>query len=93
MKKTTFFSPRSPSGGGGRGRPGCRTPTVHVSHLPVGDVHLLVVTRRKGESDGVTPREHAVGVGLHDLGEGLKGEMNEGNQADRPGRQGGDAPC
>lgn len=66
------------------GRPGCHTPTVHVSHLPVGDVHLLVVTRRKGESHRITPCEDPISIRLHHLGERLKDEMNEGNRLIRP---------
>lgn len=56
------------------GRRGCHTPTMHVSHLPVGDVHLLVVTRRKGERHRVASREDPISIRLHRLGESPKDE-------------------
>lgn len=78
---------------GGAGRPGCHTPTVHVSHLPVGDVHLLVVTRRKGERHRVTSREDAISIRLHHLGESPKDERNEGKQAAHTGCRASNTPC
>lgn len=41
--------------------------TVYMSHLPVRDVHLLVITRWKRKRDRVSSGKHPINVCLHHL--------------------------
>ena len=58
----------APRGRGGEQQHQASSPTVDVGHLPVRNVHFLVVALREGEGHHVPAGEHPLHVGLHRLG-------------------------
>lgn len=42
-------------------------PTMHMGHLPVGDIHFLIVPQGQWERDSITSCKHSRDVGLHHL--------------------------
>lgn len=47
-------------------------PTMHMGHLPVRDVHLLIIPQGQWERDSITSCEDSRDVGLHHLQGGSK---------------------
>lgn len=69
---------------------GCEAPTVHVGHLPVRDVHLLIIPQGQWECDSVTGCKHSGDVGLHHLQE--EAEMGISGICTLPEQTQGTAP-
>lgn len=55
----------------------CNSLTVYMSHLPVRDVHLLVVSWRERKNHNVSSGKDSVSVRLHHLGESSEDWMME----------------
>lgn len=45
----------------------CKVPTMHVGHLPVGDIHLLVIPQGQWKCDSISSSKDPWDVGLHHL--------------------------
>lgn len=45
----------------------CKVPTMHVGHLPVGNIHLFVIPQGQWKCDSISSSKDPWDVGLHHL--------------------------